>query len=223
MIAKKPCPYRSASCGVILMADLLLFAEDDAQEKFVGALIQRLAREFELTVKLRVRSSRGGFPRVLSELESYSLACERQAGASPDVVVVAVDANCKGLKDRCEEVEARAGEILRDRLVVAIADPHIERWFLVDGAAFRSVLGHGCQAPDQKCEKDRYKGFLIKAVRDAGVEPLLGGIEYAEDLAKHIDLKRAAGADPALRRFISGLRTKFEQLKAREVKSRRSE
>jgi hypothetical protein len=53
-------------------------------------------------------------------------------------------------------------------------------------------------------------------VRDAGVEPLLGGIEYAEDLARHMDLKRAAGADPALRRFISGLRTKFEHLKARE-------
>ena len=54
MIEKKPCPYPSASCGVILMADLLLFAEDDAQEKFVSALAQRLAAEFELTLKLRV-------------------------------------------------------------------------------------------------------------------------------------------------------------------------
>jgi hypothetical protein len=196
------------------MADLLLFAEDDAQEKFVGALVQRLAAEFELTLRLRVRSSRGGFPKVLKEFGSFSWACERRAEASPNIVVVVVDANCKGWKDRCDEVEARVGDILRDRLVVAIADPHIERWFLVDGAAFRSVLGHGCQAPDHKCEKDRYKGFLIKAVRDAGVEPLLGGIEYAEDLAKHIDLKRAAGADPALRRFISALRMKFEQLKA---------
>lgn len=205
------------------MAEVLLFAEDDAQEKFVGALIQRIAAEFGHTLKLRVRSARGGFPRVLRELEGYSSACERRAEASPDVVVVAVDANCKGLKDRCEEVEAHAGDILRDRLVVAIADPHIERWFLVDGAAFRSVLGHGCQAPDQKCEKDRYKGFLIRAVRDAGVEPLLGGIEYAEDLAKNIDLKRAAGSDHALRRFISALRMKFEQLKARESNSLRSE
>jgi hypothetical protein len=201
---------------VILMAEVLLFAEDDAQEKFVGALIQRMAAEFGLALKLRVRSSRGGFPRVLRELESYALVCERRAEASPDVVVVAVDANCKGLKDGCEEVEARASDTLRDRLVVAIADPHIERWFLVDGAAFRSVLGHGCHAPDQKCEKDRYKGLLIRAVRDAGVEPLLGGIEYAEDLAKNIDLKRAAASDQALRRFISALRMKFEQLKARD-------
>jgi hypothetical protein len=104
------------------MADLLLFAEDDAQEKFIGALIERLAAEFGLTFRLRVRSSRGGFPKVLREFESYSLACERRAEASPDVVVVAVDANCKGLKDRSEEAEARVGDILRDRLVVAIAD-----------------------------------------------------------------------------------------------------
>jgi hypothetical protein len=205
------------------MVEALLFAEDDAQEKFIGALIRRLAAEFALTLKLRVRSSRGGFPRVLREFERYSLACERRAEASPDIVVVAVDANCKGLKDRCDEVEARVGDTLRHRLVVAIADPHIERWFLVDGAAFRSVLGRGCQAPDQKCEKDRYKGFLIRAVREAGVEPLLGGIEYAEDLAKHIDLKRAAGADPAFRRFISALQMKFEQLKAQENSSFRQQ
>jgi Domain of unknown function (DUF4276) len=195
------------------MADLLLFAEDDAQEKFVGALIQRLAGELQLTVRLRVRSSRGGFGMVLQELGRFSLVCERRAEASPDVVVVAVDANCKGLKDRYDQVEGRVGDILRNRLVVAVADPHIERWFLVDGAAFRSVLGHGCQAPDQKCEKGRYKGLLIKAVRDAGVEPLLGGIEYAEDIAKLIDLKRAGAADPALRRFVSTLRTKLNQLK----------
>jgi hypothetical protein len=56
---------------VILMAEVLLFAEDDAQEKFVGALIQRMAAEFGLALKLRVRSSRVGFPRVLRELKSY--------------------------------------------------------------------------------------------------------------------------------------------------------
>jgi hypothetical protein len=196
------------------MADLLLFAEDDAQEKFVGALVRRIAGELEIPVKLRVRSSRGGFGMVLRELKSFSTACERGAETTPDVIVAAVDANCTGLKNRCEQVEACIGDILRDRLVIAVADPHVERWFLVDGAAFRAVLGHGCQAPDQKCEKDRYKLLLIRAVRDAGVEPLLGGIEYAEDLAKQIELRRAAAADPALGRFVSSLRTKLQELKA---------
>jgi hypothetical protein len=194
------------------MVDLLLFAEDDAQEKFVGALIQRIARELECPARLRVRSSRGGFAVVLRELKSFSKACERRAEITPDVVVAAVDANCTGLKDRYERVQSCVDDILRHRLVIAVADPHVERWFLVDGAAFRAVLGHGCQAPDQKCEKDRYKLLLIKAIRDAQVEPLLGGIEYAEDLAKHMDLKRAATADPALGQFVASLRAKLQEL-----------
>ena len=195
------------------MADLLLFAEDDAQEKFVGALVVRIAADINLPLKLRVRGSGGGFGRVKRELTGYAEEYARGGVRAPDVIVAAVDANCTGLKHRSDEVEACVGEGLRDRLVIAVADPHIERWFLLDGAAFRDVVGYGCQAPDQKCEKDRYKSLLIKAVRDAKVEPLLGGIEYAEDLAKSIDLKRAGAADPAFRRFVSALRTKFHELR----------
>jgi hypothetical protein len=108
--------------------------------------------------------------------------------------------------------ERHAGAALKERLVTAIADPHVERWFLVDAAALRPVLGYGCQAPDQKCEKNRYKNLLMQAALDAGVQPLLGGIEYAEDLAKEMDLQRAAAADPALGRFIDALRVRLNSL-----------
>lgn len=197
------------------MLDVLLFAEDYAQEKFVGTLILRLAKELALPIKLRVRSSRGGFGRVLRDLERFA---QDYAGgrslSAPDIIVAAVDANCKGFRDRYDRVEAKAGDVLQDRLVVAVADPHIERWFLADGAAFKLVLGHGCPAPDQKCEKDRYKSLLTQAIREAGVEPLLGGIAYAEDLAKVVDLRRAAETDPAFGRFVSALRTKFTERRA---------
>ena len=42
----------------------------------------------------------------------------------------------------------------------------------------------------RKCEKQRYKRLLAKAVLDAGIQPLLGGIEYAEELADKLNVQR---------------------------------
>ncbi len=55
--------------------------------------------------------------------------------------------------------------------------------FVEDDAqeAFKAVLGRGSKAPDAKCEKQRYRQLLAQAVLEAGVQPLLGGVEYAED------------------------------------------
>jgi hypothetical protein len=184
------------------MIDVLLFAEDDAQERFIGTLAHRIAEERGVELRLRKRSGRGGFGNVLADLKSFSAMCERRPDQAPDLVIVAVDANCTGWNARRDQVEQSVSQRLQERLVVAIADPHVERWFLLDGAAFRDVLGHGCQAPDQKCEKDRYKELLINAVKGAGIDPLLGGLEYAEDLAKQMNLGRAANADQGLSRFI---------------------
>ena len=38
----------------------------------------------------------------------------------------------------------------RAPVVLAVPDPHVERWLLLDGAAFKAAVGHGCDAPDQK-------------------------------------------------------------------------
>ena len=96
-------------------------------------------------------------------------------------------------------------------VVLAVPDPHIERWLLLDGAAFKSVFGRGCDAPDQKCDRGRYKHQLSEASRATNVVPRLGGIEYAEDIVQHMDIDRAAGADPSLRRFVDELRGVFRQ------------
>ena len=90
-------------------------------------------------------------------------------------------------------------------MVLAIPDPHVERWLLLDGAAFKTAVGHGCDAPDQKCDRGRYKKRLIDAVRDAGVTPILGGLEYAEDIVSAMDVSRAAQADRSFARFVDGL------------------
>lgn len=94
-------------------------------------------------------------------------------------------------------------------MILAVPDPHIERWLLLDGAAFKAVFGKGCGAPDQKCERDRYKQLLIRAISATGVEPSLGGIEFAEDLVRNMDIDRAAHADRSLERFVNELRAVF--------------
>ncbi len=92
-------------------------------------------------------------------------------------------------------------------MVLAVPDPHVERWLLLDGAAFKAVFGQGREAPDRKCSRNRYKDLLIAAIRAAGRTTYLGGIEYAEDIVHRMDLDRAARSDASLRSFIDDLRT----------------
>ncbi len=94
-------------------------------------------------------------------------------------------------------------------MVFTIPDPHIERWLLLDGAAFKAVFGTGCNAPDLKCERSLYKRQLMDAIQSAEFTPLLGGIEYAEDIVRHMNLDRIARLDRSFGRFVSDLRTTF--------------
>ena len=189
------------------MREIALFVEDNAHRQVVGALLQRLAKESGQAVRLNWRSAVRGRGRVVQELKRYLNDLARQGG-HPDLIVVATDANCSGLQQRIRDIDASAAV---SPVVLAVPDPHIERWLLLDGAAFRSVFGRGCRAPDQKCDRGRYKHQLSEAVRATGVTPRLGGIEYALDIVRHMDMDRAAGADPSLRRFVDQLRGVFRQ------------
>lgn len=187
------------------MPELVLIFEDAAQEGLIRPLVERIAAEEGVPLNIRVRSARGGFARVCGELADLAKSCAAGQLPMPDGVLAVVDANCRGHVERRRAVEQAAGS-LSDRLVPAIPDPHIERWFLLDSRAFKKVVGRGCRAPDEKCEKDRYKRVLVSAVIDAGVEPLLGGIEYAKDLAAEIDLLKVALADNSFGHFRDALR-----------------
>ena len=55
----------------------------------------------------------------------------------------------------------RQGEKIHLRLEGQVPNPHVERWLLLDGAAFKAAVGHGCDAPDQKCDRGRYKERLL--------------------------------------------------------------
>lgn len=178
------------------------FVEDFAHRQVIGALIRRLAAEIGLEIQIDWRNARRGHGQVVKEVKEYLRDIDRQ-GTLPDLIVIGTDANCKGLTERSRDIPVSDSHV---PVVLAIPDPHVERWLLLDGAAFKAALGQGCRAPDQKCARDRYKEALIKAVMAAGVVPSLGGIEFADDILAAMDLERAARADPSLQRFLDDLR-----------------
>jgi len=192
------------------MREIALFVEDFAHRQVIGALIQRLARESGIEIRCDWRSATGGHGKVAQELKLYLRDLQRQGEPHPDLIVAATDANCRGPRARREEIRP---ENAPAPMICAIPDPHIERWLLLDGAAFRAVLGRGCEAPDQKCERQRYKRLLIEAIRDAGTAPSLGGIEFAEDIVQAMDIDRAAQADRSFQRFVADTRAEFRQWK----------
>lgn len=189
------------------MRDIALFVEDDAHQQVIGALVRRIAAECDVSVRLDWRSAVGGYGRVIAELGDYMRDLKRQGSPWPDLIVAATDANCKGLNERVREIGSSDTPA---PMILAVPDPHIERWLLLDGAAFKSVLGTGCDAPDQKCDRGRYKQRLIESVHAAGTTPLLGGIEYAEDIVMAMDIGRASRVDRSFKRFVEDLRDTFQ-------------
>ena len=187
------------------MREIALFVEDFAHQKVIGALVERLADECGIDTRPDWRSAVRGHGRVVQEFNRYLRDLARQ-GARPDPIVVATDANCRGLNERAREIgnpDAPAP------MVLAVPDPHIERWLLLDGAAFKSVFGKGCDAPDRKCARDRYKQRLAGAIHTTGITPILGSIEFAEDIVRAMDIERAMRADRSLERFVDDLRAAF--------------
>lgn len=186
-----------------------LFVEDAGHEAVVQALVKRLAQEANIPITLSPHSVRGGHGRMQAELKQFVRDWRRGHIQRFDLLIIGRDANCEGIHTRRRELEEIAG--VYGSVVYAIPDPHIERWLLLDSAAFKQVLGRGCQAPDQKCERKRYKLRLNEAIRQAGLSPVLGGLEHAEALIKHMDLARMEQIDPSLGRFLQDVRTIFQQ------------
>lgn len=190
------------------MPEIHLFCEDEGHRVFLSALLRRLEDDYGVQTEIKPFSAQGGAGRMLFRLERYFQDLKSGRGHLPDLVVVARDANCQGVSKAQADIVKAAGEY-EHFVVCATPDPHVERWLLLDSAAFKKVLGRGCSPPDQKCEKDRYKRLLIEAVRDAGRRPVIGGLEHAESIVNAMDLDRARDLGSSLGTLITELRRKF--------------
>ena len=189
-----------------MIVNVALFGEDYAHRQVIGALVHRLARETGVEAHLDWKNAVHGHGRVVQALEDFARDLNNQGGPYPDLVVVATDANCHGFNRRTREIQKTDIPI---PMIAAIPDPHIERWFLLDGAAFRSVFGRGCNAPDLKCDRDRYKELLVERSWLPALRRLWTGIEFAQDHSTAMDIERARQIDPSLDRFVSDLLASF--------------
>jgi hypothetical protein len=181
-----------------------LFAEDRAHEEFLLALLYRLASEHNKVIQVSVRSSRGGHGRALTELALYQKSVIRQVSnlSMPDLLVVAIDANCQRLNAARRNIQETLELAFQDRTAIACPDPHIERWYLADLVAFSRVVGVAPKVGRQKCERDRYKTILSQAVAEAGHVSMLGGIEFAKEIVDAMDLYHAAKSQRSLKFFL---------------------
>lgn len=187
-----------------------LFAEDRAHEAFLAPLIGRCADEVGRPITLNVRTARGGHPRVLEELELYQQSVTFGIIPAPDLLVVAIDANCQQFTKARDTIMGKVIPRLIDQVVTACPDPHIERWYLADPDSFETVVGSRPAIAEKKCKKDYYKAALAQAVIDAGHPSTLQGIEFAEEIVSAMDLYRAGRNEGSLKHFTDGISAKLK-------------
>lgn len=127
----------------------------------------------------------------------------------PDAIIIAADANCKGVNARKAELRTAVQRHPQFEQIAcfAIPDPHIERWMLVDSDAFRSVFGRGCTLPAIKCAKNEYKTLLRQEISASGIEAPLGGQEYVDDVVSLMNLGQTA--EHSLGDFLAQLKALF--------------
>ena len=189
-----------------------LFVEDRAHEEFVGAIVRRIARLENRHIQLRVRAARGGYPRVLHELDLYQkmVLSGLVTMSLPDILVVAADSNCQRLAAKKRAIRRQLQAPFKDRTVLAVSDPHVERWYLSDRQAFKQIVGVQQPTERRKCERERYKRILAQAVRDGGHPAILGGIGFAKELADSMDFYRAGRTEPGFKQFVSDAVSAFK-------------
>ncbi len=192
------------------MHKVVLFVEDTGHRLFIEALMNRMIRLYNVEIEYKFEAAVGGHGAVITGLKQYIRDMRRDKKGVPNLLIVAIDGNCKGFSGKKQEID-NAVKGFNNELICAIPDPHIERWLLLDSAAFKKVLGKGCSAPMQKCERDLYKRLLLEAVRNAGIDPYLGGVEYTEAIVNAMNLDYLERIGDSLSRFLKELRQKFQE------------
>jgi hypothetical protein len=168
-------------------------------------------------VEIRVRHSAGGIGPAQTELRAYvrALAKGLRPASMPDLLCVAIAANCHGHARRRRELERHIDPTIVPHTVFLCPDPHVERWYLADPSAFARVVGGGTGYVPHKCERSTYKRLFREAVRAAGQEPSLDGTEYGTELVECMDLYQAGKAVPSLGAAVEDLKRAFQVLRRR--------
>ena len=201
---------------------ILYFLEDRAQEHFIKALVRRIAEDVDIpssNLRDNIASARGG-SRVVNEFKKFIKDYSKTRMTGIDFLVVAIDGNCQSHAKRIEQLEklVKPNYPFKGRVVYAVPDPHIERWYLLDQRAFKHGVGvgKGPDLPTYKCEKNYYKDILGKALREGGISSLLGGVEYAERIVEKIqNLDSLFPRDASFQAFVEEIKRMLIQVTRR--------
>jgi hypothetical protein len=204
---------------VILVVKILYFLEDRAQEGFIKALVNRIANDLHIpssSLVNDVRSARGG-STVITEFERFMKDTMQSRSSEVDILIVSIDGNCKGYKKRVKQLLGyiKLSHPLKNKVVFAVPDPHIERWYLMDQRAFKNGVGidRAPQMPAYKCKKDYYKNLLHQALADSDISSLFGGAEYAENIVSNIEsLDSLFNQNAGFKNFIEDLRSLLRRI-----------
>jgi hypothetical protein len=175
------------------------FFEDVAHERFIKTLIERAKGQLGIQAEISVRNATRG-SQIWVELERFLRDMKKEVESMPHVLVVVIDGDCqkKEVRKRVQGLTSRYG-FPHNRVVCGVPDPHIERWYLEDQQAFVQVIRNSKPRKLRyKCKRDWYKQELLKTIRGAGIEPLLGGAEYGDEIARALHPSRL---DPSFRNF----------------------
>jgi hypothetical protein len=203
---------------------ILYFLEDLAQEGFIKALVERIAYEESIvgdSLIHDIRSARGG-SRIITEFKDFIRDTSRVGATDIDFLVVAIDGNCKGYNERVKQLDRKikSNHPFKERVVYAVPDPHIERWYLMDQRALRVGIGIDIvpSLPPYKCKRDYYKKIINQALKESNVNSLLGGAEYAERIVDSIENLESLGRQNAgFKSFLESLRRMLRSQKERVI------
>ena len=183
------------------------------QEGFIKALVNRVAQDLSMPIdSLRhdIRSARDGSTSI-REFKRFMRDTMQTDSSDADLLIVTIDGNCKGYRERIRQLEGYVSpnHPLRHKMVFAVPDPHIERWYIMDQRAFKNGVGID-RAPDMppyKCKKDYYKSLLRQALAESDVSSFLGGAEYAENIVNNmVSIDALSDQNAGFGTFVDSLR-----------------
>ena len=186
---------------------IALAVEDRAHETVIRALLARIFSDEGQDLhdwELVILSNRGG--GSLKRAYDYARKC-RDPGQACDLLVIASDANCSTFVKKRKEMQGHL-EKYAGRTALALPDPHIEHWLLLDPNAFQQGVGipEEIVLPQYKCDKNYYKTELNRLLQSNRIVPQFpGGIEFAPEIIKHLDMS-VARKDTSFDEFYTAVR-----------------
>lgn len=165
-----------------------LFGEDEGHVAVIQAILYKLCPGCRLEYVTINRKN-----HVLRTLIRSSTA---------DILVLVKDANAEGFSKRHRYLLDLVPQEKHARLVICVPDPYIEKWLLLDSAAFKRVFGKGFDAPKSSETRGYYKDLLRRSIVESG-HTTKTGLERAADIINAMDFDTIQ--DDSFKTFIEEL------------------